>query len=264
MLVKCECGHDFEPVIDYRHKIICGDCTDRAVVERVMGGEKASICFTSPPYNAGVSAQLSGNTSIDNNLYKDEYDDNQSQENYLILLRGFTDNALEFSLNTFVNIQMLAGNKRAFIDYLSLYRNRLADVAIWDKGHAAPAAAQRVMNSRFEFIFVFGDSEANRAIGTRNFRGNVDNVYSGKPQRNNEYSSVHAATFPIDFPEYFIDRFTNKNDVVLEPFSGSGTTIIACERLKRKCLAIEISPGYVAVAIQRWADVSGGTPELVQ
>ena len=51
--------------------------------------------------------------------------------------------------------------------------------------------------------------------------------------------------------------------LVYEPFSGSGTTIIACEQLGRKCRAIEISPAYVAVALQRWADATGKTPKLV-
>jgi DNA modification methylase len=49
----------------------------------------------------------------------------------------------------------------------------------------------------------------------------------------------------------------------LEPFCGTGTTIIACEQLGRKCRAIEISPAYVAVALQRWADATGKTPRLV-
>ena len=51
--------------------------------------------------------------------------------------------------------------------------------------------------------------------------------------------------------------------VIYEPFSGSGTTIIACEQLGRKCRAIEISPAYVAVALQRWADATGKTPKLI-
>jgi DNA modification methylase len=53
------------------------------------------------------------------------------------------------------------------------------------------------------------------------------------------------------------------SEFVYEPFSGSGTTIIACEQLGRKCRAIEISPAYVAVALQRWADATGKTPRLV-
>ena len=53
----------------------------------------------------------------------------------------------------------------------------------------------------------------------------------------------------------------HESEYVYEPFSGSGTTIIACEQLGRKCRAIEISPGYVAVALQRWADATGRKPE---
>ena len=244
------------------HRLICGDCTDKAVVDKVMQGEVAAITFTSPPYNAGVSAKLRGNTSIDDNLYKDEYNDNQTQSDYLSLLANFTDVALSNSQYVFVNIQFLAGNKTAFVDYLTRFRDNLADIAIWDKTNAAPAAAQRVMDSRFEFVLIYSH-KANRAIGTREFRGMVHNVYTGNPQRNNKYASSHAATFPVDFPEHFINTFTNDGELVYEPFIGTGTTLIACERLGRKCRAVEISPAYVAVAIQRWVDVTGGEPVLL-
>ena len=245
------------------HRLICGDCTDRAVVDKVMQGEVASITFTSPPYNAGVSAKLRGNTSIDDNLYKDEYNDNQTQSDYLSLLANFTDVALSNSQYVFVNIQFLAGNKTAFVDYLTRFRDNLADIAIWDKTNAAPQQAQRVMDSRFEFVLIYSH-KANRAIGTREFRGMVHNVYTGNPQRNNKYASSHAATFPVDFPEHFINTFTNDGELVYEPFIGTGTTLIACERLGRKCRAVEISPAYVAVAIQRWVDVTGGEPVLLE
>jgi len=244
------------------HRLICGDCTDKAVVDKVMQGEVAAITFTSGSYNAGVSAQLSGNTSIDDNLYKDEYNDNQTQSDYLALLEHFTDLALSNSQYVFVNIQLLAGNKIAFVDYLTRFRDNLADIAIWDKVHAAPQQAQRVMDSRFEFVLIFSE-KANRAIGTREFRGMVHNVYTGNPQRHNDYAGSHAATFPVDFPEHFINTFTNDNELIFEPFCGTGTTIIACERLGRKCRAVEISPAYCAVAIQRWVDVTGKEPELL-
>lgn len=240
------------------HRLLCGDSTKREDMERVMGGEKADMCFTSPPYNAGISAQLSGNTSIDDNLYRDEYDDNKTQTDYFDLLVGFTNNALEYSKYVFVNIQVLSGNKKAFIDYWSNFSDKFCDVAIWDKCHAAPELAQRVMDSRFEFVLVFGGN-GSRAIGTRDFRGMVHNVYSGNPQRHNDNASVHAATFPIDFPEYFINNFTNKDEIVLDPFLGTGTTMVACENLHRKCRGIEISPNYCAVILER---MSTAFPEL--
>ena len=91
----------------------------------------------------------------------------------------------------------------------------------------------------------------------------VHNVYTGTPQRHNDNASIHAATFPIDLPEHFVSTFTNDGEYIYEPFSGTGTTLIACERLNRKCRAAEISPAYVAVAIQRWVDVTGGEPVLI-
>ena len=244
------------------HRLICGDCTDAATVARLMGGERAAITFTSPPYNAGVSAQLSGNTNIGDNLYKDEYDDNQTSEDYLSLLCKFTDNALIASNYVFVNIQPLAGNKRALIEYWFKFVDKFADVAIWDKVNAAPELAWRVMDSRFEFVIVFSDN-ASRAIGTRDFRGMVHNVYTGQPQRNNEYASSHAATFPTELPSHFIETFTNRSDIVYEPFDGTGTTIIACTQLTRRCYAAEISPAYIAVALERWSVATGRTPELI-
>ncbi len=68
---------------------------------------------------------------------------------------------------------------------------------------------------------------------------------------------------PVEMWSYAIKNHTKPGDAVYEPFSGSGTTIIACEQLGRKARAIEISPAYVAVALQRWADATGKTPRLV-
>lgn len=73
----------------------------------------------------------------------------------------------------------------------------------------------------------------------------------------------HPAMFPVALPEAYIEACTDTGGIVCEPFSGSGTTLIACERLGRKCRAVEISPAYCAVAIQRWVDATGGTPELI-
>lgn len=73
----------------------------------------------------------------------------------------------------------------------------------------------------------------------------------------------HKAAFPVEFVEKPIVIYSDVGGVIYDPFLGSGTTLIACERLGRKCRAVEISPAYVAVAIQRWVDVTGGVPELI-
>jgi DNA modification methylase len=73
----------------------------------------------------------------------------------------------------------------------------------------------------------------------------------------------HPATFPVLLPRLVMSFNTAAGEIVGEPFSGAGTTIIACEQLGRKCRAMEIDPGYVAVSIQRWADATGKTPRLL-
>jgi DNA modification methylase len=73
----------------------------------------------------------------------------------------------------------------------------------------------------------------------------------------------HGSIKPIEVVMDLLSRIAGESRIVYDPFLGSGTTLIACENLGRKCRAIEISPAYVAVALQRWADLTGKTPELV-
>jgi DNA modification methylase len=232
------------------HRLLCGDSTDSDQVEKLMNGQKADIAFTSPPYNAGKSEMLSGNTHTTDNKYN-EYNDNQKQSDYLDLLIGFTNNALINAEYLICNIQSLAGNKVSLIDYLYQYKNNFIDVAIWDKGYGAPAMAENVMTSAWEYLFFISAKEnASRAIPNGNFRGTVPNIYRGKPNRNNEFSSVHAATFPIDLPEWSL-QFTNQGDIVLDQFIGTGTTMVAAHQLNRKCYGMELDPKYCQVIIDR-------------
>jgi DNA modification methylase len=232
------------------HRLLCGDSTDSDAVARLMNGERADMAFTSPPYNAGKSEALSGNTHTTDNKYN-EYNDNQTQSSYLDLLIGFTNNSLMNADYLICNIQSLAGNKIALIDYLHQYKNNFIDVVIWDKGHGAPAIAENVMTSVWEYMFFISSKQnASRAIPNANFRGTIPNIYRGKPQRNNEFSHVHAATFPIDLPEWAL-QFTKQSDIVLDQFLGTGTTMVASHQLKRKCYGMELDPKYCQVIIDR-------------
>jgi DNA modification methylase len=232
------------------HRLLCGDSTDSDQVAKLMNGEKANMAFTSPPYNAGKSESLSGNTHTTDNKYN-EYNDNQKQSDYLDLLIGFTNNAILNSEYLICNIQSLAGNKIALIEYLNNYKENFIDVAIWDKGHGAPAMAENVMTSAWEYMFFISSKEnASRAIPNANFRGTIPNIYRGTPNRNNEFSNVHAATFPIDLPEWAI-QFTKQGDIVLDQFLGTGTTMVASHQMNRKCYAMELDPKYCQVIIDR-------------
>jgi DNA modification methylase len=232
------------------HRLLCGDSTDSDQVAKLMNGQIANLSFTSPPYNAGKSEALSGNTHTTDNKYN-EYNDNQTQSNYLDLLIGFTNNAILFSDYLICNIQSLAGNKIALIEYLNNYKDNFIDVAIWDKGHGAPQMAKNVMTNVWEYLFFISSKEnASRAIPNANFKGTINNIYRGKPNRNNEFSIVHAATFPIDLPEWAL-QFTKENDILLDQFLGTGTTMVASHQLKRKCYGMELDAKYCQVIIDR-------------
>ncbi len=226
------------------HRLLCGDSTDSDSVAKLMNGEKAEISFTSPPYNAGTTPTeiKMGKTS----KYAND-SDNKTESEYLNLLIDFTNNTLLFSDYSFVNIQSLSGNKTALIDFLYNMKSYYADTLIWQKQNAQPAMAENVLNSQFEYIHVFSH-KANRAIGTKQFRGTLSNVLDISKQNKNGVKE-HNATFPIDFAAHFVQNFCENS--VLDLFLGSGTTMVAAHQLKRKCYGMELDPKYCQVIVDR-------------
>lgn len=240
-----------------RHRVMCGDSTSLTDAEILMNGDRASIAFTSPPYNAGTTP-----TEVKMNK-KSKYandSDNKSQDDYFDFMQLWTNIANEYSEYNFVNVQMLSGNKLALIDYLSIYRNTLADIMIWNKLTAQPAMADNVLNSQFEFIVVFSE-KANRAIGTKHFRGTASNVLDISKQTNNEVKD-HNATFPVELPHNIVTTFSNKDEIILDLFLGSGSTLIACEQTDRTCYGMELDPKYVDVIRKRYAKFVSPENEL--
>jgi DNA modification methylase len=237
---------------------MCGDSTKIDDVERLMDGKKADMVFTSPPYNAGKSESLSGNTHTTDNKYQDGYSDDKPQLEWGELIRDSLGAVMNYSEFQFYNIQMLAGNKQEFFKLLGDYSNQIVDLAIWNKGHSAPAMAENVMNSSFEFIIVFsGKTNPSRAIKIGNFRGTVSNVFDIPPQRKNEFSKIHAATFPVELPTKVLTTMTYEGAKIIDNFLGVGSTLIAAVKTGRICYGMELDSKYVDVIVQRYVDYTG-------
>jgi DNA modification methylase len=237
------------------HRVMCGSSLNEEHVSKLMGEEIASIVFTSPPYNAG-------HTPTETKYGKDgkykDHDDNVDQSEYRDFLKTYLETWLPKAVYTFTNIQLLAGNKLAVVEWLYDTRHHLADQIVWDKMSAPPAMADNVLDSRFEMIYIHKDeTPCSRKIGTKKFRGVVPNVYAAPVQRSNEFAGQHNATFPLHFPIWGITTFTNVGEVVADPFLGVGTTLIACEENERKCYGMELSPEYCELSIQRWEKQTG-------
>ena len=119
---------------------------------------------------------------------------------------------------------------------------------------------QNIANSQFEYIFCFS-GEGKRRIGTREFRGTISNVLRLNSRQEKTFSDVHKATFPSMLPGKFISDFSQ--NTVVDPFLGTGSTLIAAEQTGRKCFGMEIDPKYCAVIIQRFFDATGKEPVLL-
>ena len=157
-----------------------------------------------------------------------------------------------------LNLQPLAKSKRPLMRFLSDQSSNLIDIITWDKGHAAPQIASGVMSSRYEWIFLISNKEnASRSIPYASWQGKISNVYQAPPQRNNEFSKIHGATFPVHLPEFIIGDLMNRCRGVVDCFCGTGTTIIAAEKLGRIGYGIELDPKYCDVIVQRWEKFTG-------
>jgi hypothetical protein len=246
------------------HRLLCGDSTKKEDVERVMGGERADLCFTSPPYGvSSASTKLRDHyvrgAKTRDSFYKDHDDD---PDQWAGLMDGWFAAARPHVECVICNVQMLADNKTDLIRWVADRCDDLVDVVIWDKIHAAPQMQSGVMSNAFEFLFVFGGN-GSRSMPFADWHGTVSNIVRIDPRGKNDNADNHRAVMPSDLPLWVMNTLCPKASSVLEPFCGTGTTIIACEQLGRKARAIEISPAYCAVAIQRWADATGKTPRLV-
>ena len=246
-----------------RHRLICGDATNLNDWDSLKI-ENGSVVFTSPPYNLGDSIKLSGNITLSqsSSAYS-SYEDKATEADYIALIEGAMSCGISHCSVVALNLQPLAGSKRPLMKFLSDHAKHLIDIITWDKGHAAPIIAEGVMSSRYEWIFLYSDKDgASRSIPYASWRGKWSNVYNASGQKSNEFSKIHGATFPVHLPEFVCGDLMNRCRGVVDCFAGTGTTLIAAEKLGKTAYCIELDPKYCDVIIQRWEEFTGNKAEL--
>jgi len=215
------------------HRLICGDCTDRAVVERVMGGEKAALLVTDPPYNVDKD-------------YGNEVDDLKSKEEYRNFLETW------FALWSAVSErQIVTIGRRRFEEGL-WFGLPLKATGCWTKINAISRG--RITQSSCWEPIIFAGEKWNR---TR------PNDVFNYPVGMQGHVGNHPCPKPLKLWTHLIEQYSIEGDIIADAFDGSGTTIVACEQTKRIARASELEPKYIAVALERWAQMTGKTPELV-
>jgi DNA modification methylase len=227
------------------HLIYCGDSTDRDLIKELYGLEFADMVFTDPPY--GTMATGRGGKSI------------AGDQTYNAVLGCF--DLLPLVLKPGAPIYIMGGTFNLPMVYklFDVTFRQVPTLIVWDKEQFV--LRHHDYHNQWEAIFY----SWRPCDGSANDRWHGDRKQSDvwRLPRDANSERMHITQKPVELVEKAVANSSPLGGIVWEPFSGSGATLIACERLGRKCRAVEISPAYCAVAIQRWADATSGTPELL-
>ena len=248
-----------------KHRLMVGDSTKIEDVEKLMNGQKADMVFTSPPYNMGGSMY----ENYEDNLKSQEYIDFNLEtiHTWLPFIKGYL----------FWNISYNKNSRWEFLEIM--YRivketgMRFLEMIVWDKGHALPITSQDMLTRQYEDILFVGDEESvgrdmelfymgtkyKRAYMNKKTNRGITNYW--KIDTNRTQLENHSACFPVKLPAKAINLVTQPNEVVVDMFAGSGSTLIACEQLNRTCYMMEIDPKYVDVIRKRYAKFIGKEEE---
>jgi len=243
------------------HRLVCGDCTDPAVVASVMQGERADMMFTDPPYGVAVGDKnkflnsIARSNRVEENLMNDTLD----EPALAALLAATFDNALAVcTAGGAWYVAAPPGPLHLLFGQALKERGVWRQIIHWVKNNATFAPLGVDYHWQEEPIFYgWKPGAAHRFYGGRQ-QTTVWEI--DRPQKSPE----HPTMKPVELVERAVTNSSLRGDIVFDPFVGSGTTLIACERLARKCRAVELSPAYVAVTLQRWADMTGQMPRLLE
>ena len=209
------------------HRLLCGDSTDSDQVEKLMNGQKAELVFTDPPYGNGTSGKYGrGQLGVRTILNDDTFE----------------------CVNDFFNLRICDAyvfflQWRTFKEAIKTLENNdltLKTIAVWDKKNAGLNGAGG-MAEQWEAIIVAGNIKYSRFGG---------NVFSVSREQKKRIDSPHPHQKPIELLSNLLEYFQEYN-LLLDPFSGSGSTMVASHQLKRKCYGMELDPKYCQVIVDR-------------
>jgi len=226
------------------HRLLCGDSTDSDQVAKLMNGERADMVFTSPPYNANTKA---GQGDIFNRkksvkLYSEGYSDNLDSSDYVDFATSVLDNCFLFTDGfIFWNVSYNANSRFEYIQQIQNHLQFLIEQICWKKSSTIPFKGSLMRD--WEPIYVF--STNGNMLGLDSVSSNHWEVNNTNSQQEN-----HKACFPVELPFKAIN-LKEEFKIMFEPFSGSGSTMVAAHQLKRKCYGMELDPKYCQVIVDR-------------
>lgn len=249
-----------------KHKLLCADSTQPAAFRRLLGEEKANLIVTDPPYNVKISGHVrSGEKYQEFAMASGE----MSQNEFSQFLKGVFTLLAEYSIPGSLHY--------AFMDWrhigeilaagMSVY-TALKNVCVWNKLSGGMGSLYR---SQHELVFVFKNGDAphtnNIELGVHGrYRTNVWD-YPGifiKNKVNKANIHLHPTVKPVGLLADILLDASPRKGIVLDPFGGSGSTLLAAERTGRQARIIEIDPHYCDVILYRYEQMDGKELKLLQ
>jgi site-specific DNA-methyltransferase (adenine-specific) len=222
-----------------RHRLMCGDSTDNATVQKLMDGNKADLVFTDPPY--GINVVKDNKVGADFGVAK--------KGNYSAVISDDTTDTAKASFQILQGIstrQILWGGNY-FVDFLPFSDGWL----VWDK-----RGDTGIRNT-------FADGE----MAWCSFHTPIriyKQLWNGMIREGERDKRVHPTQKPLQTLSAILNDFSKPDEIIVDVFGGSGSTLIACEQTDRTCYMMELDPKYVDVIIARWEKLTGQTAELIE
>ncbi len=248
------------------HRVLCGNALDLAAYGTLLGDERAQMGFTDPPFNVAVDGHVCGLGKIKHREFRMASGE-MSPSQYT----AFLETAFRYMANASVDgsIHFIFMDWRHLGESLragTAVYGPLTNLCIWNKTNAGMGSLYR---SKHELVLVYKNGKRrhinNVELGKHGrYRTNVwdyAGVNTFKRGRQEELSS-HPTVKPIALVADAIRDCSRRGGIILDPFGGSGTTLLAAQRTGRKARLLEIDAAYVDVAIERWRKMTGGTARL--
>lgn len=242
------------------HKLMCGDSSNKENWSKLMCGEKGNMVFTDPPYGVAIgdkNKQLNKyrkSNAIDKNIMNDNI---SADELYKILVKAMTnlrENCLDDAVYFVTSPQ--GGDLGMMMTMMKDAGLPVRHILIWKKNSATFSMGRLDYDYQHEPIF-YTWTKSHKNYRKGEYRTTIWEY--DKPKK----CDLHPTMKPVALVANALKDGTKKDDIVLDAFGGSGTTLIACEQLCRKARLMEMDPHYCSVIISRWEQLTGDKAKLI-
>ncbi|MBV9814131.1 MAG: site-specific DNA-methyltransferase [Alphaproteobacteria bacterium] len=247
------------------HRVLCGNALDAAAFGALLAAERAAMVFTDPPYNVPIDGHASGLGAIHHRPFPMASGEMDSAQ-FTAFLAGAFRNLAAFSAAGALHYVCM--DWRHLAELLTAARGVYGEVkncCCWVKDAAGMGSLYR---SQHELVFVFkqGRHEHRNNVQLGRFGRNRSNVWRypggnsfGRCTEEGNLLALHPTVKSVALVADAILDCSARGEIVLDPFLGSGTTVIAAERTGRRCCGLELDPRYVDTILRRWQKLTGGS-----